>query len=88
MVSDMVQNFRDMKEASKAQRASNRLNGAEYLKGLNIPYTEHNNGAHLIIEDDGLPWIDYWPGTGTWAVRNGRKGQGISQLIAYIKGKV
>ena len=84
MVSDMVQNFRDMKEASKAQRASNRDTGAEYLRKHNIAFTEHNNGAHLIVEGSDC-MIDYWPGTGKWISRNGKRGFGVANLITYIK---
>lgn len=74
--------FKQMsKEASQSRRASNRANGARILTAENIDFESKNHGAHLIVQG----CIDYWPGTGKWSNRKGKKGRGVQSLITYIR---
>lgn len=81
--SDCVEVFRAMKEHSKAKRASNRENSQKFLIEAGIPFTEKNDGAHLIVEGHSC-FIDFWPGTGRWNSRDGSKGFGVRNLIQHI----
>ena len=81
----MGDDFRAMREASKAKRASNRDRSTEILVIAGIEFVSKNNGAHLIVAGR----FDFWPGTGLWHERDGRgvrrKGRGIRSLIARVK---
>ena len=81
--SDCVEMLKAMKEHSKAKRASNRENGQKFLMEAGIPFVEKNEGAHLIVEGSSC-FIDYWPGTGRWIARDGRKGFGVRNLIQHV----
>ena len=63
--------------------AENRECGAVLLDQLGIDFERLNRGAHLIINAREMV-IDFWPGTGKWSNRKGKKGQGIKSLINYI----
>jgi hypothetical protein len=71
-------------ERHKEKTASNRASSAAYLRSRGIEFSEHNNGAHLIVGHNGLV-VDFWPGTGLWIVRNGRKGRGVRNLVRELK---
>lgn len=55
----------------------------EYLDKLDVLYTIHNNGAHLIVEG-WIELVDFWPGTGRWIARNGKRGWGVKSLVELI----
>lgn len=64
------------------RRAQNRERSARLLAEAGIPFTSHNGGAHLIVEGSTC-YIDFWPGTGKWIVRDSKtKGFGVRKLIA------
>ena len=54
------------------------------LEDKGIPFTSHNNGQHLILEDVYGSKIDYWPSTGRWSPRVGKSGKGFKELIEYL----
>lgn len=83
MTSDMGEMWNEVKKERQGKRASNRENSAEYLKQRGIPFISKNGGAHLIVEGKEC-FIDFWPGTGKWHSRNGYKGFGVRNLMAYI----
>ena len=70
----------------KSAAAQMRQQGLASLKERGVAFSEHNGGAHLVVQ--GLHgFIDYWPGTGKWVCRVSRKsGFGSETLIRYIKG--
>ena len=84
-MSDSVEDFKFLKAVQQQKRADNRTSSAEYLHQHGIPFEEKNNGAHLIVEGRDC-FIDFWPGTGRWNSRCGRKGFGVKQLEVFIKG--
>jgi hypothetical protein len=79
--------WREHRECSQEKRARNR----EFSKGLltqcGIPFESKNGGAHLIVTRSGVPWADFWPGTGKWIERATRDNpqpapkRGVRQLI-------
>lgn len=75
--------YRSLRSRSQEKRSSNRKQSAKYLQDRDIQFTEHNDGAHLIVEGQST-YIDFWPGTGKWNSRCGRKGFGVSNLVAFI----
>lgn len=77
---DWAEFTRQKREESKARRAGYRAHAANRLDELGIPYTSHNEGAHLVVRgNNGL--IDYWPGTGKFIARNGKKGRGLQGVL-------
>jgi hypothetical protein len=83
----MADGFKDMNAASKAKRESNRVQGAIALMEAGVPYTVHNDGAHIVIpRQKPYATIDYWPGTGKWGARGwGYYKRGIRSLLAFLK---
>jgi len=64
------------------KREQNRAYGQIALTSAGIPFTVHNDGAHLIV----VGHIDYWPGTGRWRDRWGNiRRYGITKLIARVR---
>ena len=61
-----------------------RENSADYLAQREIPFVSKNGGAHLIVEGKDC-FIDFWPGTGKWHSRCGKKGFGVRNLVAFIE---
>lgn len=82
-MSDMGDMFNDLKKVRQEKRADNRESSAEYLRQRGIPFVEKNLGAHLIVEGSA-GFIDFWPGTGKWHSRCGKKGFGVRNLVAFI----
>lgn len=70
-------------QESKERRARNRQASLDHLNAAGVVFTEHNNGAHLIIRHGGFT-VDFWPGTGKWAVRRGLSGRGVFNLLAAL----
>jgi len=69
-----------MKQESVDKRANNRRRSADLLAEKGICFTSKNDGAHLIVTGrDYL--IDFWPGTGKFIARNGKRGRGVFNVI-------
>lgn len=83
MTSEIGEIFNALKKERQEKRANNRVSSAEYLRKHGIPFVEKNLGAHLIVEDREC-FIDFWPGTGKWYSRCGKKGFGVCNLVAFI----
>ena len=72
------------RKAEQEQRRAARKSAPDKLRAAGISFTEHNKGAHLIIDAGGR--IDFWPGTGRWIVFGSKKKQeGIDNLIVFCK---
>lgn len=78
---DMGEVFNAMRKDSQERRRHNREQSRKMLEKAGIRFESKNGGAHLIVKDD----IDFWPETGKWIVRNGKKGRGVRNLIKYIR---
>ncbi len=77
--------YKGYRKERQEKRASNREQSAQYLRERGIVFVEKNNGAHLIVEGRTC-YVDFWPGTGKWYCRTGKKGFGVRNLVAYING--
>lgn len=85
-MSNMGEQFKEMREDSKRRRARHREQSPRLLEAAGISFEEKNYGVHLIVKgSDGL--IDFWPGTGRWISRCGKRGFGVRNLINYIKSR-
>ena len=81
-VSEMWSAYKKVKQDASTQR---RENAPVLLEGACVPFTVHNNGAHLIL-DTHLGFVDFWPGTTKWKVRDsGKAGYGLTKLLQLIK---
>lgn len=84
-MSDCIEIFQAMNEASKDRRAHNREQSAQLLKEKGIQFDDCNRGAHLIVYGTNH-MVDFWPGTGKWIVRKmDRSGRGVLNLIKAIR---
>lgn len=81
--SDLSDFYKDYRQSRQSKKAQNREQSAALLKHHGIIFTEHNNGAHLIVEGNN-GYIDFWPGTGKWNDRSGTSGFGVRNLIKLI----
>jgi hypothetical protein len=81
--SEMWKEWKKMKQDAHSQR---RNNAPQQLTAAGIPFTEHNNGAHLIL-DTHMGFVDFWPGTTKWKIRNfpEQRGFGITKLLHLIQ---
>lgn len=84
-MSDTGDTYRAMREDSKKRRAHNRDKSQAILKRHGILFESRNNGAHLIIREGNVTVADFWPGTGLWEMREGRKGRGVFKLIKALQ---
>ncbi len=76
--------FNDMKKHSQDKRKRNRESSANTLQKKGIDFIVKNCGIHLIVKGkNGL--IDFWPGTGKFIARNGKKGRGVFNLIKLCR---
>jgi hypothetical protein len=83
-VSDLTdEELAAIQAASRARRAFHRTKSPLMLAAAGIPFTSHNEGAHLIVADE---W-HFWPGTGRWNHRGPpfERGRGVDELINRIK---
>ena len=81
-IGDMWKEDRILKQGASAQR---RLQATIELEKKGIRFTVHNGGAHLIVEGLFGGYIDFWPGTGKWKVREStHDGSSVGSLFRYL----
>lgn len=80
---DMGDTYRAMRQEGQQRRAHNRKCSAEILEQRNVKFESKNGGAHLILKGP-KGFIDFWPGTGRWVDRNGKRGFGIRKLLRHL----
>ena len=87
-MSDSAGFWRDFKEVltpkRKLKKEQNRIQSTETLQHAGVVFTSHNNGLHLIIKLSETDRVDFWPSTGTWWEKNGKRGRGVQPLLNYI----
>ena len=83
-MSDMGESFRDMTRYKKEKRAANTQSSTRLLEANAVPFESKNGGAHLIVQGIDCT-IDFWPSTGLFHIRGGRKGRGIRNLLKLCK---
>ena len=81
---DMGEIFNAMKQESKERRERNRNSSAALLEEKGIRFESKNGGAHLIVTGKNC-LIDFWPGTGKYIARNGKRGRGVHNLMRMCK---
>ena len=84
-MSELGEFYKGLRVVRQNKKAANRENSARLLDEAGIVFIPKNNGAHLIVEGKEC-YIDFWPGTGKWISRNGVKGFGVRNLIAFAGG--
>lgn len=72
------------REESKAKRAANRKSSPDILKAAGYLFESKNDGAHLVVWNPSGASVDFWPGTGLWSARDGKRGRGVRKLIKYL----
>lgn len=82
-VSEMWSEYKKMKQDARTQR---REKAPDQLTQAGINFTEHNNGAHLIVETH-MGLVDFWPGTTRWKTRTfpAIEGFGVQKLLQYAQ---
>ncbi len=77
---DVGETFNLLKQQSKEKREKNRKSSTELLTEKAIEFESKNIGAHLVVTGKDC-LIDFWPGTGKFITRTGKKGRGVFNLI-------
>lgn len=55
------------------------------LIDLDVDFTVHNNGLHIIIPKSEYGAVDFWPSTGRWKCRSSEHdGFGIDSLLKFL----
>ncbi|UCV26741.1 hypothetical protein [Ferribacterium limneticum] len=85
-MSEAIECMKAMNQARKDARTQRRENTPDLLDQAGVLFTEHNEGAHLVVESH-LGYIDFWPGTGRWKTRTLPQHTGftVTKLLALIK---
>jgi hypothetical protein len=84
VASDSADMWRDVRKHAQAKRASNRQGSADVLRREGIAFEARNDGAHLIVSV-GERVADFWPGTGLFQVRGGKRGRGVCNLVKQLR---
>lgn len=75
---------KELKRQKRIKNANNRRDTKLILEKTGVKFTEHNNGAHLIVTTDNCIY-DLWSGTGKFLNRNtGEYGRGVFNLLEEI----
>ena len=69
-----------MQEESKQRRKSHRENAPKILAEQGVHFESKSGGVHLIVSGKQCK-IDFWPGTGKWIERRGKRGRGIFNML-------
>lgn len=83
--SEIAEGFRAMKLERQTKRASMKAQNTAALTATGVPFTSHNEGAHLIVCG-----FDFWPSTGQWIERGlpsmkKARGFGLKGLLDAIE---
>lgn len=84
MMIDIIEVFSDARKSSQDKREKNRESSANILKEKGINFDVKNYGIHLVVKGKNC-LIDFWPGTGKFIARNGKKGRGVFNLIKLCR---
>lgn len=80
-MSDTIDDYRALRRFRQAEAAARRARAPEWLRRLNVSFTVHNGGTHLIITFQRIQRrVEYWPGTNCWMEPGKRARHGLQQL--------
>jgi len=85
---DCGDDYKALKEHHKEEkkRRYEEIRPEEKLEEAEVLYQIKNGGYHLIVLDSNKkPFADFWPTTGKWLLRSGKRGHGVKRLIKIIK---
>ena len=74
---DMGHYWRDVREAKQEKKRQNEKSSTEILKSKGVQFRSLNGGNHLQLENG----TNFWPSTGKWIRKDGKKGRGVFNLI-------
>lgn len=81
-MSELAENFKEMRENSKVKRAKNLFRSTEIVKESGVKFEVKNGGYHLVVDDR----YDFYPSTGMFIERKTRKtGRGVFKLLEKMK---
>lgn len=84
---DMAEDFKMLREIKKEEKADRLEDYTSRLKESGIPFVSKNHGYHFVVEGAN-GFVDFWPSTGKWISRTGRRGFGVQGLISNIKSGI
>jgi hypothetical protein len=56
---------------------------ARQLADAGIKFEVRNDGAHLLIEHQGIR-VEFWPGSGAWRTASGYSAAGTRELVQFL----
>ena len=87
MVSEIGDYFNDLREHNRDKKLHNKESSTEMLESLEIPFSSHNFGTHLVVTHphNRKIKVDFWPSTGKFIFRDtGKKGRGVFNLLKRL----
>lgn len=82
-MTELGDDFREWNKQKQAKRQNNAVSSTKLLNEFNVNYESKNGGVHLIISHENSK-IDFWPTTGLWSTRKGKKGRGVFRLLDFL----
>ena len=83
-MSDIGEVFAALKVLKKEKKLSNIEHSTYLVIGKGFDVDIKNNGVHLIVKNKGKT-ADFWPSTGLWQVRSGKRSRGVARLIKELE---
>ena len=91
MENEVNEMWREIRKERREKKRNNRKSSTDILLENGIKFESKNNGVHLVIDTSNRRTrgkiIDFWPSTGKWIVRNGKKGRGIRRLLELMENE-
>ena len=91
MENEVTEMWREIRKERREKKRNNRKSSTDILLENGIKFESKNNGVHLVIDTSNRRTrgkiIDFWPSTGKWIVRNGKKGRGIRRLLELMENE-
>lgn len=86
-VNETTEMWAEYKTERQEKRKKNRITSAQILADHDVTFSSSNAGAHLIVQGRN-DVIDFWPGTGKYITRGGKKGRGVFSLLRLCDQKI
>lgn len=92
-MSEAIEYMKAMQESNRQEsaerRANNRERSLEILREHKVSHQVKNAGAHIVVKHAGVA-LDFWPGTGRWIERGGKKreGRGVFGVLKALAVEV
>lgn len=86
-MSELGETFAAWREMKQVKKELNLKQSTALLKDTAVKFESKNEGTHLIVESTKGK-VDFWPSTGLWITRKGKRGRGVFALLEFMGVKL